>query len=920
MKYLYLLLLLCNMTILHAQICDNADFENGDTSGWKGFTGGIDRRGKVTINDPGMVEGRHTITRGFDMDEVAAGCGIDIPKVEGSGAFSFRLGNNQVGAQAESIRKTFVVEPGQEFFLYKYAVILEDPRHRPFEQPRFEVRIFDEDGNLAPCGEFKVRAGPNATNEGFRECQSRIDNGFGFAYNRTYWVKDWTVSGADLSDFVGKKVTIEFLTTDCSQGGHAGYAYVEASCRNLEIAVDGFCADSDSVTLSVTEGWKEYRWSNGATTNSTTVTGLQLGDTVSVELTSFSGCSTTITQVIGPSPETMLYPVEDTYVCEGERSVLRASGENVGYFLWHPTEQRGQEIVIEESDTTTFVVEAFDMNGCPTGLMDTVNVNVRGYGADIVKNDVTCSGLPDGSASVNITGVIAPFKYLWSNGDTTATIDSLIAGDYELFLLDDDGNGCSKTLGFTIEQPESNITLDTDARPAFCGQPNGRAWVEVENGIPPYTYLWEYDGSTTNSLDNVPSGNYMVTVTEDSGNGCRYTLEIVVPEGQFSTILEGKDNACSYMDGSAEVTVLGGSGSYDLLWSNGITGNRIEDLTAGNYYVTVSDTNGCVITDSVEILPPPPPVTAMLNTKDPICTPDDGLITAEPMDGIPPYTYLWSDGQVTQTASGLSEGLYSVEVLDANGCQFTTSATLGPPPPPLLAQVEVTPPRCATNDGSAEVTLQNGLGPFTYSWNVDSTDLDRVDSLSVGFYEVTVTDANGCTATASDSITELPILTEAEFTTEKESYDLRNGSALIEVVSGTGPFTFEWMPGGHTGSAVDRLSDGDYTVTITDGKGCETPISVTIEEKERIIVPNAFTPNGDGINDDWQIEHIELYPSSKVSVFNRWGKLLFESEGYSETWKGIDRSDYFPADTYYYSIDLGIGLKKPFTGFVDIIK
>ena len=233
MRFIFLVLLLGMISNAHAQICDNVDFEEGNTSGWQGFTGNIDRRGNVTVNQFGMVPGRHTITRGFNIDEVAAACGINIPVVEESGVHSFRLGNNQVGAEAESIRKTFVVEPGQEFFLYKYAVILEDPRHRPFEQPRFEVRIFDEDGNLAPCGEFKVRAGPNAANDGFRQCQSRIDNGFGFSYSRTYWVKDWTVSGADLSAFVGKKVTIEFLTTDCSQGGHAGYAYVEASCKFL---------------------------------------------------------------------------------------------------------------------------------------------------------------------------------------------------------------------------------------------------------------------------------------------------------------------------------------------------------------------------------------------------------------------------------------------------------------------------------------------------------------------------------------------------------------------------------------------------------------------------------------------------------------------------------------------------------------
>ena len=160
-EYLIATILVCVGHLSFAQ-CANEDFESGNTNGWSGFTGKITYTGNVDVNAAGMVSGRHTIMSGLQMDEISTQCGVPLPRVAPGGLYSLRLGNGNVGAEAERITKTFVVEPGKEFFLYKYAVVLEDPQHQSHEQPRFEVRVFDKNGKLAPCGVFRVRAGPNA--------------------------------------------------------------------------------------------------------------------------------------------------------------------------------------------------------------------------------------------------------------------------------------------------------------------------------------------------------------------------------------------------------------------------------------------------------------------------------------------------------------------------------------------------------------------------------------------------------------------------------------------------------------------------------------------------------------------------------------------------------------------------------------
>ena len=898
--------------------CNNEDFETGTATGWFGFTGFINSNGHVHTDDSGLVDGRHTITTGDGLDPIGASCGIDLPVVESSGLHSLQLGNVMTGAQAERITQTFTVEPGREFFLYKYAVVLEDPSHQSHQQPRFEVRVFDANGDLIPCGSYSVRAGPNAADDGFVLCNAAVNPNYP-SYTRQYWIKDWTIAGADLSGYVGQQVTIEFLTTDCTLGGHAGYAYVESSCKSLDIAVDGLCPGSDTTRLSVTEGFESYEWYDGSTGNSISVADLQFGDTVSVTVNSFTGCSTTIQKILGPVDSVAIQPIPDTEVCRGSGAVLEASGSNVGYFYWPELDETSNSVVIFPDTASVLHYEAYDLNGCPTGLADSVLITLRGFDLDTLVQGVSCQGLNDGQITILPQGGISPFQYEWSSEGNTATIDSLFPGVYTVTVTDEQGNGCSRDLELVLEEP-SGVDVLTNSVESQCLANNGMAWVTAEGGSGSYTFNWS-NGSTTDTIFNLPAGTYQVTITELGGAGCVQRSEVTVTEPPVFLTTQVVQPRCFPDDGSALVIPEGGS-SPNFFYQWGPTRETtpgISNLSAGTYWVEVTDENGCTASDTITLRPPPDPLSIQPFAEAAVCSFFDGAASVTVMGGLSPYFFEWSSGQQQASIDSLSPVTYEILVVDANDCEISGSTVVDPPPPLLDIFLETEDAICTFDDGAANVTIEGGTPPFNIEWSGSSDSGTAVDQLSVGEQAVTITDSNGCVESETGFVGPPPPPPSFSYTATGESYNLQNGIAHLEIIGGTPPFTTNWLHNGEGGFSAYGLAAGEYSIQVTDGNGCLHYTEVSVPEIPPIKTYNAFTPNGDGFNDAWQIEDIIHYPNCEVRIYNRWGNLVFESKGYNFPWQGFQGTTGYPADTYYYIIDLKIGI-QPFTGYVDLIK
>lgn len=290
----YLLIALCSAVQLSAQTasnCPNVGFDDGDFSNWSGGTGSCC---PINIFNPGaLVPDRHTIMQGTDTDPNTNG--VITVVAPGGGPYSARLGNDGTGSQAERLSYTMLVDASNALFVYRYAVVMEDPSHNAADQPRFEIRMFDETGASIDCGMYNVYATNNIP--GFVTITNQ--------YFETVVYKDWTTVGMDLTTYIGQSVTIEFSTADCALGGHYGYAYIDSYCSPLSISSD-FCPGLATTTLTAPVGFSAYEWTDAlgnvlGTASTLTVTAPAEGDQYTCVLTSVTGCEASISTTLTPS-------------------------------------------------------------------------------------------------------------------------------------------------------------------------------------------------------------------------------------------------------------------------------------------------------------------------------------------------------------------------------------------------------------------------------------------------------------------------------------------------------------------------------------------------------------------------------------------------------------------------------------------
>ncbi len=337
--------------------------------------------------------------------------------------------------------------------------------------------------------------------------------------------------------------------------------------------------------------------------------------------------------------------------------------------------------------------------------------------------DVSCFEGNDGSATVEASGGTAPYEYLWSDGQTTATASGLSAGTYTVTITDD--NGCETECEVTIGEPEELTCEITESSDVSCFEgSDGEATVEASGGTAPYEYLWS-DGQTTATASNLSAGTYTVTITDD--NGCETECEVTIGEPDELTceITESSDASCfEGSDGSATVEASGGTAPYSYLWSDGQTEATATGLSAGLHTVVITDENGCETECEVTIGESEELTCEITESSDVSCfEASDGSATVEASGGTTPYSYLWSDGQTEATATGLSAGLYTVVITDANGCETECEVTIAEPDE-LTCEIKASEDvSCFEgSDGSATVEASGGTSPYSYLWSDGQTE------------------------------------------------------------------------------------------------------------------------------------------------------------------------------------------------------
>ena len=570
--------------------------------------------------------------------------------------------------------------------------------------------------------------------------------------------------------------------------------------------------------------------------------------TYTVSQTVSSGaCTDTYTQsvTIYDEPVITLTPTDASCngVADGSISSSVTGGTPTYTYAWSPSGTGANPTGLAAN---TYSVTVTDGNGCTGTATTTINEPLV-LTLTTSGNDATCFGDSDGDVTVSASGGSGTYTYLWDDAgaQTTATATGLPAGTYNVTVND---GSCTETASVTISEP-TELTATTSSNPSTCGNANGDATVSPAGGSGSYTYSWD-DASTqtTATATGLTAGTYNVTI--DDGN-CTITETVTVSDSGGPTItVDATTNvSCNGgSDGTASITVTGGTPAYSYSWSDGTTttDEDITGLSAGTVTVTVTDGSSCITSETV-VITEPDPIVLTTSSTDPSCAgAADGDVTVSATDGTPGYTYLWDDGagQTTATATGLTAGTYNVTVTDAAGCTETTSATITDPIVMTLAGTS-TPVSCVgATDGTIDLTVTDGNPTYTYAWTPSGASVEDPSGLAAGDHDVTVTDANGCIAATTITVgTPTPITTTTSGN-DATCNGATDGDATVVAADGTPGYTYLWDDAGaQTTSTATGLAAGTYNITVTDANGCTATDSYTVGEPTAIVLTGSNTPS-----------------------------------------------------------------------------
>ena len=586
-----------------------------------------------------------------------------------------------------------------------------------------------------------------------------------------------------------------------------------------------------------------YAWSNAATTAN--ITGLAAG-TYSVTVTDANGCtdsaSVTITE---PAVLVAATAVDDNVSCnggnDGEATASATGGTTTYSFAWS---SGATSATASNLAAGTYTVTVTDANGCTDTETVTITEPTPVVASATVISNVLCNGDTNGVAFAAGSGGTSPYTYTWENNNTNDTASNLFAGTWGVEVMD--AMGCIDSAFITITQPDTLIIgLDSITDVSCNGGNDGEATASATGGTTAYTYSWS-NAATTATITGLTAGTYSVTVTD--ANGCTDSTSITITEPAMlvaATAVDSNVSCNGGSDGGATASATGGTTAFTYAWSNSATTASITGVVAGTYSVTVTDANGCTDSASVTITEPAVLVAATAVDDNVSCNGgNDGEATASATGGTTTYSFAWSSGATSATASNLAAGTYTVTVTDANGCTDTETVTITEPTPVVASAVVDDNVSCnGGNDGEATASASGGTTGYTFSWSGGGGSSATATGLTAGTYIVTVTDANGCEDADVVTITEPTLLVASAVVDDNVSCNGGNdGEATASATGGTTAYSYSWSNAATTAN-ITGLTAGTYSVTVTDANGCTDSTSVTITEPAMLVAATAVDSN-----------------------------------------------------------------------------
>lgn len=590
-----------------------------------------------------------------------------------------------------------------------------------------------------------------------------------------------------------------------------------------------------------------------------------------------AGVSCTTLQCIPPVLEAEAFDI----ICEGEatgRIALSTIG-NRGPFQYFLDDQ-----ALPGDEATNLLAGTYELRVLDQRLCeDTVQVEITEPEAllvsePIVQQTPSCVGSADGQLASFVSGGWAPYSFQWSDGSTDSLAFDLSAGIYRLTVTD--ANGCERITEGQLEDPPLLFIEGLNLVEQSClGPEDGSASVRVAGGTPPYSYNWP---SGTDSWTGVASGSYDLQITDF--RGCTIdTTFIIGREPDVAFEAQTQDVNCfGVAEGVINIRVTTGQSPYQYNWSaiNIPSESVVQSLEAGEYGVTVTDARGCR-TDSVITIAEPDPLIVMPSVEDIQCAGDaNGAINLFPSGGVEPYQVFWNTGASGTRLDGLAAGTYVAQIRDANNCE-TSSEILLPDAAPIGMSFAVDPVRCnGEANGRLAVQSNGGTGLLDFRWNTGASGPELL-GLTAGRYEVSVTDAQGCTTIGFAEVPE-PAALAANLEVENVRCAGEESGAIQAVATGGTP-AYQYRLEGAAGGLINagsffQLAAGTYELIVEDINGCSWRSgALAVQEPDPLSVelgPNQTVLWGDSI---------QLFPAVQGGTppFNRFNWRPGDSESLS---------------------------------------
>jgi hypothetical protein len=665
----------------------------------------------------------------------------------------------------------------------------------------------------------------------------------------------WT-TGAN-TPAVGNLAAGNYAVTVSTSVGCTATGFFTVPAETINIEISGTV--SDNVSCTAPNGFIDldlfptapynYQWSNGRTTQD--IYDVPAG-TYAVTVTLGIGCSAeasfeVLNNATPPTVSTSTVPA----TCgqsNGSATANAVGGSSPYGFQWSGG---GNTSTVHNRPPGVYTVTVTDFWGCSATATaaianTTVAVNIDGNATP----NTSCTA-PNGSVNISAAPNL-PYTYAWSNNATTINITDVAPGTYTVTVSA--GVGCTASATFVVLNDTADPVIELSVTPAVCGLNNGAVATTVGAGTEPYQFAWS-NGANTQNISNIFAAVYTITVTD--ANGCTAVGTASVPNNASTFSLSGAVtplSSCAVANGAIDLTVTP-PGSYTFEWSNGQTTEDLAGIPAGVYTVSVTEQGDC--TASLTFVVPDNQTFPNLNqTVTPeICDLSDGAINLSVAGGVPPYTFLWSNGQTTEDLAGIAAGTYTVTVSGANSCSST--AVVAVPANQISFSVSGTSSAntsCIANNGAIALTLNPPTPPqgpgYSFQWSNQATT-QNVNNLSPGLYTVTVSAGGNCTNTAGFNVANNALPPNIAENVGAALCGQSSGFVNLTVSGGASPYGFTWSNGAST-KDLAGLTSGVYTVTVSGANGCSAVRTYTVQENTVIPaisatpIPNTscLSPNG----------------------------------------------------------------------------